>query len=31
VFLENPSATESADVLAITVHDEGASLTAVLD
>jgi quercetin dioxygenase-like cupin family protein len=31
VFLENPSATESADVLAITVHDEGAPLTTFLD
>jgi len=31
VFLENPSATESADVLAITVHDESAPLTTFLD
>jgi hypothetical protein len=31
VFLENPSATENADVLAITVHGEGASLTTFLD
>jgi quercetin dioxygenase-like cupin family protein len=31
VFFENPSATETADVLAITVHDEGATLTTFLD
>jgi quercetin dioxygenase-like cupin family protein len=31
VFLENPSPTESADILAITVHDEGAPLTTFLD
>jgi quercetin dioxygenase-like cupin family protein len=31
VFFENPSATESADVLAITVHDKGAPLTTFLD
>jgi hypothetical protein len=31
VFLENPSAAESADVLAITVYDEGAPLTTFLD
>jgi quercetin dioxygenase-like cupin family protein len=31
VFFENPSATESADVLAITIHDEGATLTTFLD
>jgi hypothetical protein len=28
---EHPSASENADVLAITVHDEGASLTTFLD
>jgi len=31
VFFENPSATEGADVLAITVHDKGAPLTTFLD
>jgi quercetin dioxygenase-like cupin family protein len=31
VFIENPSATESADILAITVHDKGAPLTTFLD
>jgi quercetin dioxygenase-like cupin family protein len=31
VFLENPSSTEAADVLAVTVHDEGAPLTTFLD
>jgi quercetin dioxygenase-like cupin family protein len=31
VFLENPSESEAADVLAITVHDEGAPLTTFLD
>jgi hypothetical protein len=31
VFFENPSETESADVLAITIHDEGATLTTLLD
>jgi quercetin dioxygenase-like cupin family protein len=31
VFFENPSETESADVLAITIHDEGAALTTFLD
>lgn len=31
VFIENPSATESADVLAIMVHDKGAPLTTFLD
>jgi quercetin dioxygenase-like cupin family protein len=30
-FFENPSPTEGADVLAITVHDEGAPLTTFLD
>jgi quercetin dioxygenase-like cupin family protein len=30
VFFENPSATESADVLAVTIHDEGATLTTFL-
>jgi quercetin dioxygenase-like cupin family protein len=30
-FFENPSATEAADVLAITIHDEGAQLTTFLD
>jgi quercetin dioxygenase-like cupin family protein len=29
-FFENPSPTEGADVLAITVHDEGAALTTIL-
>ena len=31
VFIENPSSTESADVLAIMVHDKGAPLTTFLD
>jgi quercetin dioxygenase-like cupin family protein len=31
VFFENPSPTEAADVLAITVHDDGAPLTTFLD
>ena len=31
VFFENPSSTEAADVLAITVHEEGAPLTTFLD
>ena len=31
VFIENPSSTESADVLAIMVHDQGAPLTTFLD
>ena len=31
VFFENPSPTEAADVLAITVHEEGAALTTFLD
>ena len=31
VFIENPSATDSADVLAIMVHEEGAPLTTFLD
>jgi quercetin dioxygenase-like cupin family protein len=31
VFLENPSSTEATDVLAVTVHDEGAPLTTFLD
>jgi quercetin dioxygenase-like cupin family protein len=31
VFFENPSPTEAADVLAITVHEEGAPLTTFLD
>jgi quercetin dioxygenase-like cupin family protein len=30
-FFENPSATESADVLAVTVHEPGAALTTFLD
>jgi hypothetical protein len=30
-FFENPSPSEGADVLAITVHDEGAPLTTFLD
>ena len=30
-FFENPSATESADVLAVTVHAPGAALTTFLD
>jgi quercetin dioxygenase-like cupin family protein len=30
-FFENPSETESADVLAITIHEEGATLTKLLD
>jgi quercetin dioxygenase-like cupin family protein len=31
MFIENPSSTEGADVLAITVHEEGAPLTTFLD
>jgi quercetin dioxygenase-like cupin family protein len=31
VFFENPSPTEGADVLAITVHEDGAPLTTFLD
>jgi quercetin dioxygenase-like cupin family protein len=31
VFIENPSSTEAAEILAITVHDEGAPLTTFLD
>jgi quercetin dioxygenase-like cupin family protein len=31
VFFENPSSTEAADVLAITVHEGGAPLTTFLD
>jgi quercetin dioxygenase-like cupin family protein len=31
VFFENPSPTEAADVLAITVHEDGAPLTTFLD
>jgi quercetin dioxygenase-like cupin family protein len=31
VFFENPSPTEGADVLAITVHEDGAALTTFLD
>jgi quercetin dioxygenase-like cupin family protein len=31
VSFENPSPTEAADVLAITVHEEGAPLTTFLD
>ena len=31
VFIENPSATEPAEILAITVHEEGAPLTTILD
>jgi hypothetical protein len=31
VFFENPSPTKAADVLAITVHEEGAPLTTFLD
>jgi quercetin dioxygenase-like cupin family protein len=31
VFIENLSSTESADVLAIMVHDKGAPLTTFLD
>jgi quercetin dioxygenase-like cupin family protein len=31
VFFENPSPTDAADVLAITVHEEGAPLTTFLD
>ena len=31
MFFENPSPTEAADVLAITVHEEGAALTTFLD
>lgn len=31
VFIENPSSTESADVLAVMVHDQGAPLTTFLD
>jgi quercetin dioxygenase-like cupin family protein len=31
VFIENPSSTEAADVLAVMVHDEGAPLTTFLD
>jgi quercetin dioxygenase-like cupin family protein len=30
-FFENPSATETADVLAVTVHEPGAALTTFLD
>jgi quercetin dioxygenase-like cupin family protein len=30
-FFENPSATESADVLAVTIHEPGAALTTFLD
>jgi quercetin dioxygenase-like cupin family protein len=30
-FFENPSETEAADVLAITIHDEGATLTTFLN
>jgi quercetin dioxygenase-like cupin family protein len=31
VFIENPSANEPAEILAITVHDEGTPLTTFLD
>ena len=31
VFIENPSVSEPAEILAITVHDEGAPLTTFLD
>ena len=31
LFIENPSSTESADVLAIMVHDKGAPLTTFLE
>ena len=31
VFIENPSGTEPAELLAVMVHDEGAALTTFLD
>jgi len=31
VFIENPSATETAELLAVMVHEEGAELTTFLD